>query len=198
MKSHTRRPRLFQRVSLVFRPCVDSGSTRASRAPARRIAISGKRGDILHILRCGTKPIGTITLPPGAQFAVLLGDPSKPGAPYIFRAKLPDGYGVPPHWHPMDEKVTVISGIFQLGLGEKFGKDALRDLPAGSYAMLPSGLPHYYRIKGETVKLRESWRRPKQEADWQVIRAGKQVDDLRMWFLIMYGARRLARVTCCL
>ena len=58
---------------------------------------------------------------------------------------------MPPHWHPMDENVTVISGIFRVGLGEKFDKGALRDLPAGSYAMLPSGLAHYNRIKGETV-----------------------------------------------
>ena len=36
-------------------------------------------------------------LPPGAQFAILIGDPSKPGAQYVFRAKLPDGYSVPPH-----------------------------------------------------------------------------------------------------
>jgi hypothetical protein len=90
-------------------------------------------------------------LPPGAQFAVLLGDPSKPGAPYVFRARLPDGYSVAPHWHPMDENVTVISGVFRVGLGDKFDEHALRDLPAGSYAMLPSGLPHYNRIKGETV-----------------------------------------------
>lgn len=48
---------------------------------------------------------------PGAQFAVLLGDPSKPGAPYVFRARLPDGYSVAPHWHPMDENVTVIRGV---------------------------------------------------------------------------------------
>ena len=48
---------------------------------------------------------------PGAQFAVLLGDPSKPGAPYVFRTRLPDGYSVAPHWHPMDENVTVIRGV---------------------------------------------------------------------------------------
>lgn len=52
--------------------------------------------------------------------------------PYIFRAKLPDGYSVPPHWHPMDESATLISGIFRVRLGKKFDKDALRDLPAGS------------------------------------------------------------------
>ena len=90
-------------------------------------------------------------LPPGAQFAVLFGDRSKPGALYIFRAKLPDGYSVPPHWHPMDENVTVISGIFRVGFGKKFDENTLRDLPAGSYAMLPGGQPHYNRVKGETV-----------------------------------------------
>jgi hypothetical protein len=90
-------------------------------------------------------------LPPGAQFAVVLGDPSKPGAPYVFRARLPHGYSVPPHWHPMDENVTVISGVFMLGFGERFDPAAVRRLPAGSYAMLPKDLPHYNVMEGETV-----------------------------------------------
>src|SRR5262245_17605401 len=50
-------------------------------------------------------------LPAGSQMAVLIGDPSKPGVPYVFRAKLPDGYKVPPHWHSIDENVTVLSGM---------------------------------------------------------------------------------------
>lgn len=58
-------------------------------------------------------------LPPGAQFAELVGDPSKPGEPYVFRAKLPGGYSVPPHWHPRDENVTVIKGVFRLGFGTR-------------------------------------------------------------------------------
>lgn len=48
------------------------------------------------------------SLPPGSQMAVLVGDPSKPGAPYVFRSKLPDGYKSPPHWHPTDENVTLL------------------------------------------------------------------------------------------
>jgi len=48
------------------------------------------------------------SLPPGSQMAVLAGDPSKPGAPYVFRPKLPDGYKSPPHWQPTDENVTVL------------------------------------------------------------------------------------------
>src|SRR5690348_13351300 len=46
-------------------------------------------------------------LPPGAQMAVIVGDPSKKGSHYVIRAKFPDGYKVPPHWHPSDENVTV-------------------------------------------------------------------------------------------
>ena len=90
-------------------------------------------------------------LPPGAEFALLVGDPSKPGVPYVFRARLPDGYSVPPHWHPMDENVTVIQGTFLLGFGEHFDEAATQELPAGSYAMLPKTVPHFNVMKGETI-----------------------------------------------
>lgn len=90
-------------------------------------------------------------LPPGAQFAVLEGDRSKPGVAYTFRARLPDGYSVPPHWHSMDENITVIQGVFGLGLGEKFDRSAIRELPAGSYVMMPKGEPHFNLVRGETI-----------------------------------------------
>jgi hypothetical protein len=90
-------------------------------------------------------------LAPGAQFAKVMGDPSKVGEPYVFRAKLPDGYSVPPHWHPMDENVTVITGVFRLGFGTRIDPADMRDLPAGSYALLPKDVPHYNIMKGETI-----------------------------------------------
>ena len=90
-------------------------------------------------------------LPVGAQFARVSGDPSKSGEPYVFRAKLPDGYSVPPHWHPMDEHVTVIQGVLGIGFGNAFDAAAIRELAAGSYAMLPKNVPHYNRMKGETI-----------------------------------------------
>jgi hypothetical protein len=52
----------------------------------------------------------------------------KTGAPYVFRPRLPDGYSVAPLWHPMDENVTVISGVFRVGVGEKFDEHALREI----------------------------------------------------------------------
>ncbi len=56
--------------------------------------------------------------PPGAQIAVLNGDPSKEGL-YVLRLKVPSGYKVPAHTHPNDENVTVISGSFNIGMGDK-------------------------------------------------------------------------------
>lgn len=90
-------------------------------------------------------------LPPGARIAVLAGNPSTPGSHYVFRAKLPDGYSVPPHWHPEDENVTVLKGFFKLGFGERPDGAAMRELGPGSFVTLPKQMPHYNRMVGETI-----------------------------------------------
>src|SRR5438046_6832286 len=59
------------------------------------------------------------SLPPGAKVSVLEGDPAKPG-PFTMRVKMPDGYKVMPHTHPNIEHVTVITGTFNFGMGDKF------------------------------------------------------------------------------
>lgn len=89
-------------------------------------------------------------LPAGAQVAVLEGDPSKAGY-FAIRAKLPDGYKVPPHWHPTDERLVVLEGTLGLGKGETFDPSAGHELPVGSYAMMPTGVRHFAWAKGETV-----------------------------------------------
>jgi len=90
------------------------------------------------------------SLPSGAEAAVLVGDPAKKGA-YTIRVKLPDGYKVPPHWHPTDENVTVIQGTFNIGRGEKFDAGDTQALPAGSYARMPKTMRHFAWAKGETI-----------------------------------------------
>ena len=89
-------------------------------------------------------------LPPGAKVAVLSGDPSK-AAPYVLRAKLPDGYKVPPHWHPSDENVTVLQGILMVGKGDKLSADASKAMPAGSFLRMPKDFRHFAWAKGETI-----------------------------------------------
>jgi len=91
------------------------------------------------------------SLPSGAQLAVLEGDPAKAGAPFTIRAKFPDGYQVPPHWHPTDENVTVLAGTLGMGLGESFDPAKGHEMTAGSYFRTPKGLRHFAWAKGETV-----------------------------------------------
>ena len=93
---------------------------------------------------------GPPSLPAGAKFALLEGDPAKPG-PFVFRVKVPDGYRIPPHTHPKPERVTVISGTFNLGMGEVFDEKKTTALPAGSYGTWPAGMKHFVWVKGETV-----------------------------------------------
>ena len=51
---------------------------------------------------------------PGAQLAVLEGNPMATSGDYTIRLKMPDGYRIAPHWHPKRENVTVISGTLKL------------------------------------------------------------------------------------
>jgi quercetin dioxygenase-like cupin family protein len=93
---------------------------------------------------------GPPSLPAGAKFAVLEGDPAKEGF-FTMRVRMPDGYKIPPHTHPATEHVTVISGTFHFGMGEKFDQSATEALPAGSFGYWPAGMKHFAWAKGETV-----------------------------------------------
>lgn len=93
---------------------------------------------------------GSPALPAGAQMAVLDGDPSKPGM-FVLRVKFPDGYKVPPHWHPTDESVTVLSGSLMAGMSEKWDEASMKTFTAGGFARMPKKTPHYVMAKGETV-----------------------------------------------
>jgi quercetin dioxygenase-like cupin family protein len=91
------------------------------------------------------------SLPPGAQMAILLGDPKKPGALYVTRVKMPDGYKVPPHWHPTDENVTVMQGTLLVGKGEKLDLSTLEEMPTGSFMRMPKTMRHFAMARGETI-----------------------------------------------
>ena len=93
---------------------------------------------------------GPPSLPKGAKLAVLEGDPNKQG-PFVFRLKLPDGYRVPPHTHPKTERITVIEGTFNVGMGEKFNESATQPMPVGTYGYWPAGMTHFVWAKGDTM-----------------------------------------------
>ena len=87
---------------------------------------------------------------PGMQQLNLIGDPAKPG-PYTLRLKFPKGFRLAPHTHPDSREVTILSGTFATGYGEKFDADNLKVLPPGSFYTEPANVPHYIEIKDDTI-----------------------------------------------
>lgn len=88
---------------------------------------------------------------PGAQFAVIEGNPGASSGDYTVRLKMPDGYRIAPHWHPLRENVTVISGTFKVGMGDQFEVSTMATFPAGSFAFLDPDMHHYAMASGEVV-----------------------------------------------
>ena len=91
------------------------------------------------------------TVPPGAQFAVLEGDPTASTGDFTVRVKMPDGYRFPPHWHPKRENVTVISGNFKVGMGDTFDAAKMMTFGPGSFAYMDPSMHHYAMASGEVV-----------------------------------------------
>jgi quercetin dioxygenase-like cupin family protein len=83
-------------------------------------------------------------LPPGAEIAVLAGDPTQP-VPYSIRLKFPARYAIPAHSHPTDENVVVVSGALTFGMGDKIARNADQNktLTTGGFALMPAGMNHY-------------------------------------------------------
>jgi quercetin dioxygenase-like cupin family protein len=106
-----------------------------------------------HVFTPDTIPWGPAppVVAPGAQFAVLEGDPTATSGDYTVRLKMPDGYRIQPHWHPLRENVTVISGTFKVGMGDVFETKKMLAVPAGSFAFLDPSMHHYAMACGETV-----------------------------------------------
>jgi Domain of unknown function (DUF4437) len=139
---------------LVFICAISIAPARVHTQTAKKAAPADKPAMAKHVaiapsdIKWGPAPA---TLPSGAQMAVLDGDPSKAGAPFVIRAKFPDGYRVSPHWHPTDENVAVLSGTFLVGVGDAFDEKAMTSLATGGYAHMPKRMHHFAMSKGETV-----------------------------------------------
>jgi uncharacterized RmlC-like cupin family protein len=88
---------------------------------------------------------------PGARLAVVQGDPSKEGL-FVYWLKMPAGYRIPAHLHKASENVTVLSGVFFIGVGAKFDQGKGQELPVAGFASIPPNHPHFAWVGGqETV-----------------------------------------------
>ncbi len=90
------------------------------------------------------------SLPPGAKIAVIEGTLTE-ALPFTFRLRLPSDYKIPAHWHPAIEHVTVISGTFNLGTGDKLDAAKTKPLASGSVAIMQPTTNHFAWTKEETI-----------------------------------------------
>ena len=90
------------------------------------------------------------SLPSGARMAVISGNPAAPG-PFTIRLRLPSGFTVPPHFHPVDEHQTLISGRIGHGMGDRVDVKAVKWLRPGQSITLPANSHHYVKTRGRTL-----------------------------------------------
>ena len=71
-----------------------------------------------------------------SKLAVVSGDPGKEGM-FVIRAKFPANYAVPPHHHPSDEMVRVMSaGTLNYGMGDKLDQTNAGGLTKGYHVTM--------------------------------------------------------------
>jgi len=90
------------------------------------------------------------SLPPGAKIAVIEGPMSEPVA-FTVRLKFPANYQIPAHWHPAVERVTVLTGTFNMGTGDKLDKQKTTPLSAGSIGIMQPKTSHFGWTQEEVI-----------------------------------------------
>jgi hypothetical protein len=111
---------------------------------AQTTATATTKPDTLH---WGPAPA---VFPAGAQMAVVSGDPSKSG---VFRVqlKMPDGYRIPPHFHPTDENVDVKHGTLMVGMGDVFDASKAKPMNVGEHGTIPARGHHFASARGDVL-----------------------------------------------
>ena len=108
---------------------------------------AGPKGIPASAVKWGAAPDA---LPKGGQLVGLSGDAAKSGT-FTVRLKMPAGYKIPAHKHPHTERITVISGVFYFGTGDKLDEKHANKLGAGGFVELPANTNHYAFAKVPTV-----------------------------------------------
>jgi len=138
-------------IALAFIPLVGAQDKAKPAAPAAAPAPAAAAAAAGHKMWTA-KDLEWKDLPSikGAKIALLEG-PMNEEKPFTARIKMPAGGKIPPHTHPGIEHVTVVSGAFAMGMGEKWDDKALHTLNAGDMMIMQPNTPHYAMSKGESI-----------------------------------------------
>lgn len=125
--------RMIALAALAFVPAGLAAQTPATPAPTSQVIVA-------HAPDFKWAP-GPPSLPPGAEFVLLEGNPAE-AVPLTLRLRFPPNYRVPPHWHSVIEHVTILSGTLNVGMGEQATYTGGTALNAGSFAAMPAKMVH--------------------------------------------------------
>ncbi|MDR6413232.1 UNVERIFIED_ORG: hypothetical protein ABIC62_006654 [Burkholderia sp. 1595] len=101
----------------------------------------------LSVNQSASKTVGVSQV--GGQSAqVLYGDPTKPGL-YTVLLRLEPHKRILPLSHPDSRFVTVLSGTFYIGFGDKYDQAGLKALPPGGIYTEPAHANHFGETRDE-------------------------------------------------
>jgi hypothetical protein len=90
----------------------------------------------------------------GAQSAVVVGDPSKPGFYMVYNKWTKGNHFSKPHFHPNDRYIVVLQGTWWVGSGPKFDpENGTVPMPAGSFVTHYAKQVHLDGAKDEDAVL---------------------------------------------
>lgn len=140
------------------RSATDTRGATGSAAPSgRKLATDsvGKAVDMPNLITLRADELKWVDAPPalprGAKMATLEGDPSVPNKHYAVRLRFPANYRVAPHYHPADERVTILSGTVDIGHGERWDAAQMKSFGPMTFYGFPAGMTHYVQNRGELV-----------------------------------------------
>jgi uncharacterized RmlC-like cupin family protein len=87
---------------------------------------------------------------PGAKIAVIEGKMNEAG-PITARVKLPANFKLPAHYHPGFERVTVLSGTVNIGMGDKLDPKQTTAMGPGTVLLMPAKMHHFAWTKEEAI-----------------------------------------------
>ncbi len=90
------------------------------------------------------------SLPPGAKIAIIEG-PMNQAVPFTVRLSFPANYRIPAHMHPAAERVTVLTGEFFMGTGDRFDAEKSTGLKPGGVMIMAAGTKHFAWTREATV-----------------------------------------------
>jgi quercetin dioxygenase-like cupin family protein len=89
------------------------------------------------------------SLPPGTRMMLLEGSPASDGF-FTMRVMVPAGARLQPHWHPGDERVTILSGLVRVGFGDRYDESTMTTFGPGSFYLNPARSHHYVWVVEDT------------------------------------------------